>query len=207
MATAETTSRRVTGYDGLQGKLLNDPSADMGTEVEVELDGGARIVVPRSMLQPAEHGGWLLLLSMGDVQRSFGTSSGTTVIPIVHESLSVEKRVVDAARVRIRKIVTEHTEQVAVPLTREEVSVERVTINQWLDGPVTSRTEGDTLVIPLVEEVLFVQKRLVLREEIRITKTPVQLETVPTEVVLRREDVEIDRTPLDPADDAAPRRS
>ncbi len=56
------------------------------------------------------------------------------------------------------------------PLFSEEVSVERVPVNRIIDGPAQTRQEGDTTVIPVVEEVITIQKRLFLREEVRITR-------------------------------------
>ena len=56
------------------------------------------------------------------------------------------------------------------PLFAEEVVVERVPVNRIVDGPVQTRQEGDTTVIPVIEEVLTVHKRILLREEVRITR-------------------------------------
>ena len=41
---------------------------------------------------------------------------------------------------------------------------------QIVEGEVKTRTEGDTTIIPVVEERLIVTKELVLKEEIRITR-------------------------------------
>jgi hypothetical protein len=56
------------------------------------------------------------------------------------------------------------------PLFSEDVSVERVPINRIITGPAQTRQEGDTTIIPVVEEVITIQKRLLLREEVRITR-------------------------------------
>jgi hypothetical protein len=56
------------------------------------------------------------------------------------------------------------------PLFSEDVSVERVPVNRIISGPAQTRQEGDTTIIPVVEEVITVQKRLFLREEVRITR-------------------------------------
>jgi stress response protein YsnF len=79
-------------------------------------------------------------------------------------------------------------------LQSEEVDVERVTINRPIDEPPAVRHEGDILIIPLLEEVLFVEKRLVLREEIRIKKVQKEIRA-PQQVTLRQEQVEIERKP------------
>jgi stress response protein YsnF len=61
-----------------------------------------------------------------------------------------------------------------------------------LDGTVSVRQEGDTLIVPLVEDVLVLEKRLVLREEVRVTKKRRQVRS-PQQVILRREEVIVER--------------
>ena len=56
------------------------------------------------------------------------------------------------------------------PAWHEEVEVERVAVGQFVDVIPEPREEGDTLIIPILEEVLVVEKRLVVKEEIRITR-------------------------------------
>ena len=59
---------------------------------------------------------------------------------------------------------------VDVELAEEHIEIERVSINEFVPGPVSVRQEGDVTVVPVVEEVLVVEKRLMLREEIRLTR-------------------------------------
>ena len=86
-------------------------------------------------------------------------------------------------------------EQIDEPLTTEEVVVERVPVNRPVDEAPTIRHEGDTLVIPLLEEVLVVEKRLVLREEVHVRKVHKEVHS-PQEVSLRSEEIEITRQPV-----------
>lgn len=75
-------------------------------------------------------------------------------------------------------------------VVHEGYEVRRVPRNLALDSAPQPRREGDTLVLPVVEERLI--KQLVLVEEIRLTPRRRE-ETVETNVRLRREEVEIDR--------------
>ena len=113
-------------------------------------------------------------------------------LPVVEERLEVGKRTVVRSAVRVRKVVDEHDETVEVPLERRRVEVERVEVNRYVDEVPPDRTEGETLIVPVVEEVLVVEKRLVLREELRIT-TRVEQHVEKKEVTLRRERVEVER--------------
>ena len=75
----------------------------------------------------------------------------------------------ETGRVRIHKVVHEREELVDEPLLHEEVSIERVPIHRFVDEAMPIRYEGDTMIVSLLEEVPVVEKRLMLKEELRIT--------------------------------------
>jgi uncharacterized protein (TIGR02271 family) len=118
----------------------------------------------------------------------------TTAIPVVEEHLRVETRRVDTHAVRLRKHVEANEVELDVPLEREQVEIERVAIGRVVEATEPPRREGDLTVVPVYEEVLV--KRWLLREELRIrhVRTVEPGETIRT--VLRREDVEVVRTPI-----------
>jgi uncharacterized protein (TIGR02271 family) len=121
----------------------------------------------------------------------------TRVLPVLEERAVIRREVVEAGRVRITRRVHEHEEQVPVPLQHDEVQVERVPLNHTLPAgapaPVT-RYEGDTMIIPVLREVAVVETRLLLVEELRVTKR--QITTQHTEPVpLRREELIVERLP------------
>ena len=91
-------------------------------------------------------------------------------IPLVEESAAVSKRTVTSGRVRIRTVVDEHEELVHAPVTREEVTLERVPVGREVPEAPQLRHEGDVLIVPVVEEVLVIERRLVLKEELHIRK-------------------------------------
>lgn len=96
------------------------------------------------------------------------TRNETVTIPIAEETFSVSKREVETGRVSVRTVIDEHQEMVREALTRTQVEVERVPIDVEVSAIPLPRTEGDTLIIPVVEEVLYVRKALVVTEEIRL---------------------------------------
>ncbi|HEX9919607.1 MAG TPA: YsnF/AvaK domain-containing protein, partial [Pyrinomonadaceae bacterium] len=121
------------------------------------------------------------------------------VMPVVAETLDVQKRKVDTGGVRIRKVVHEREEVVDEPLMREEVQVKRVPINRVVEAPVPVRHVGNTMIISLLEEVLVVEKRLMLKEELHITKG--EIETYkPQRVTLRSEEAVVERVGEDDDD-------
>lgn len=116
-----------------------------------------------------------------------------TPLPVVEEQLRVDKKVVETGRVRVSKTVQEYTETLDLPLLHEEYEVQRIPVNQFVEVPPEAlRKEGDAFVIPVLKEVLVTETRLLLVEEIRLTRR--QVETRYTETVpLRREEVRIER--------------
>jgi uncharacterized protein (TIGR02271 family) len=88
--------------------------------------------------------------------------------------------------------VHEREEIIDEPLRQERVAIERVPINRAVDHAPTVRREGDTLVIPILEEVLVVEKRLMLKEELRVTLQQTDRRQ-PQSVTLRREEAVIER--------------
>ncbi len=92
------------------------------------------------------------------------------VIPIIEEKAVVGKEVVETGRVRLLKTVEEHEETISVPLTEEGISVERKAIGTYVNEVPTVRSEGDTTIYSVVKEVLVVEKKLMLVEEIHVTK-------------------------------------
>jgi uncharacterized protein (TIGR02271 family) len=115
-------------------------------------------------------------------------------IPLAAETARIGKRVVETGRTVIHKTVSERDEVVEALLERNDVSVERVTIGRVVAEPPASRQEGDTWVIPVLEERLVVEKQLVLKEELRI-RTAVSQEAFQQTVRLREEHVEVETQP------------
>ena len=117
-------------------------------------------------------------------------------IPLVEERVSVTKREVETGRYRIRVSVTERQETVPVDLSHDEVEIERVPVNRAVGQLPSVRLEGSTTIIPVVEEVAVVEKKLVLVEEIHVRrKSAVQTERIP--ITLRAEEAQIDRSGFD----------
>ncbi len=117
-------------------------------------------------------------------------------IPLVEEKVSVAKRAVPRARVRISTVVDERREWIREDLRREEATVERVPVGREVAEVPEVRQEGDVLIVPVVEEVLVVEKRLVLKEELHIRKTH-SVERLEEPVVLRATRAVVERDRLD----------
>ena len=125
-----------------------------------------------------------------------------TTIPVVEERLAIDKRSVETGRVRIRTVVTEKLARVNEELERDDVIIERVPVNEEVTEAPPIREENGVLIVPLLEEVVVVEKRLVLKEELRVTRTR-KRERVEQAVQLRTMDAEVRRVHGGPPSDSA----
>lgn len=127
-------------------------------------------------------------------------------IPLVEERVSVAKRQVESGRLRVRISVEEREELVPVELAHDEVEIQRIPKNVPLSELPGVRLEGNVTIIPVVEEVVVVEKRLMLVEEIHVRRTTGKdVQEIP--VSLRSESAAIERDGGDtvtPRHDATP---
>ena len=195
----------LTDRDGLRGFIDEQDAGwdDERGQVLVRLEDGRQALVPADELRHGGDGSLYLPFSLSELTRVSPRASdarkaagargdGAVVVPVVAEQLEVQKRKVEGGGVRIRKTVSEREEVVDEPLMREEVQVRRVPVNKVVDGPVPVRHVGDTMIVSLLEEVLVVEKRLMLKEELHITKEQVESYR-PQRVRLRTEEAVIER--------------
>lgn len=204
MATSDTFSR-----DYAQGTPVLTSEGRLGTIEEIIADRAAKtesiirvrraaddalIDVPAHFVDPARSSSDEVFLLTGYDQVGSATTAERPeelIIPVREEVLVPETHETDLGRVIVHKRVEEVPVTSSVELGRDQVAVERVEINERIDSMPGPRQEGDTLIIPVVEEVLYTEKRLMLREEIRITKQRLT-EAVGIEETLKREVVEFE---------------
>lgn len=124
------------------------------------------------------------------------SSSDHEVIALAAEELKVSKRQITRGRVVVRKQVLSHEAVVDDPLLLERLEVNRVPVNTLVDAAEAPRTEGDTTIIPFYEEVLVVEKRLMLSEELHVTRHRSEHRD-PQRVTLRREEAVVERLDTD----------
>lgn len=116
------------------------------------------------------------------------------VLPLLVEEIAVAKERVVTGRVRVSTMTREREELVDELLAREDVQIERRPVGKLVDRAPAVRQTGDTIIIPVVEEVLTVVRRLVVREEIRIRLIN-NKERRKERVTVRRQEAIIDRIP------------
>lgn len=126
-------------------------------------------------------------------------SSETEVVALAEEEVRLGKRMVTTGKVRVRTVVDIETELAKATLDGETVEVTRTPVDRIVDQAPGIRVEDDVTIIPVMEEVLIVEKRLVLKEEVRIRRVATT-EDVEIPVELRKQHAVIERLPANEDD-------
>lgn len=125
------------------------------------------------------------------VEEPLGTVSGDSrTLPLVGEEAIARVRETDRGKVVISKHVETFPHEAEVEIGTDRVEVERVPVNEEVDTAPEVRQEGDTLIVPVIEEVLVVTKRYRVVEEVRVRKIR-DAETRTLTEDLRREVVDV----------------
>ena len=181
-------SPQIRGTDGLCG-TVSFPTDANDPHVEITLESGERLVIDRSALIPQPDGSYAVTLS--SKMLSEGTRQ-VAVIPVAREELVIEKRQRETERIAVQIVPSTRRELVDLALTDETIEVERVKVNRIVGAPEPTRQEGDVTIIPVMEEVLVVEKRLRVKEEIRLVRRK-SVRHEPREVELRSEEARVVR--------------
>lgn len=173
---------------------------DLDDGVVVRLDDGRQVLLPGEALRAERDGSYTIGFDLDPndpappVPRERPAVRDAGVIPVLSEELVVERRTHVTGGVRLHKSVHERTALVDEPRVRERVTVERVVVNRPIDdGRIPTVRERDgVLIVPVIEEVLVVEKRLVLKEELHVRRIREESRER-QEVKLRREHVDVER--------------
>jgi uncharacterized protein (TIGR02271 family) len=188
---------RVTDPQGVRGTIDTTawPLDGRRAEVLVSCEGGQQVLVPLERLVRQADGRYRVTVDLAAWARPRGAGAEAPelplVLPVIKEILTADTRPVETGHIRIRKVVHEREALVAPPLLREEVSIERVPVNRLVEGPLPVRYEGDTMILSPLEGVPAVEKRLMLTEELRITRRHLEARR-PVRVTLRREEATVE---------------
>ena len=193
-------SSKVKDKDGVWGTVIPEsrPLPSNAAQVVVQTRSGQQVLVPTDILIQQPDGSYYLPLRLAELAHAGSEHGGPQdepmVVPVLVEELDVQKRLVETGKVRITKVIHEHEAVVDEPLFYDKVAITRVPMQRVVDGPVPVREENGTTIISVVEEVLVVEKRLMLREEIHIRKQRIETHQ-PQRITLRSEEVQVERVP------------
>lgn len=125
---------------------------------------------------------------------------GDRSIPVREEELRINKQIVETGEVIIRKEIITEEKTITVPVSREELVIERrprsgehaVTTENENETLAEVLKDGETLRIILREEQVHVEKYSVIKEEVFINKRQIQ-ETRQISETLKREEAHLER--------------
>ena len=125
--------------------------------------------------------------------------TGETVIPLLAEEVAIAKQVVETGRVQVSRVTHEQEQLIDELLAHETVEIDRTPIGRQIDAMPAVRDEGDTIVIPIVEEVLVIERRLLLKEEVQVRVWRVRsTERHQESVILRHHEAVVTHLPVEP---------
>ena len=124
-------------------------------------------------------------------------NTGETVIPLLAEEVAVAKQVIQTGRVQVARVTHEREQLIDELLTHETVEIDRTPIGRQVNAMPAIREEGDTVVIPIIEEVLVIERRLLLKEEVRVRRVR-STERHQESVTLRHHEAVVTRLPVEP---------
>lgn len=146
---AELQEFEVRTSSGLKGTVLRTSRfLDKREFNVVKLNNGEELKVPSAALEPQQDGSFLLR----DGESHFAGQQE------------------EAPKASGKDTGIENDSSMDASLFKEDIDMQRVPVNRVLDAPAEIRIEDGVTIIPVMEERLKIEKQLILREEIRISK-------------------------------------
>lgn len=124
------------------------------------------------------------------------SGSQSMIIPVVEEHMTVDKETIETAKIHVRTRVTEEEATINMPIKSEQYEVMRVPVDKVFSTIPPVRYEGDTLIVPVVEEVIVVEKRYRVIEEVHLVKQTTEMPFM-QQVTLHKENIQVERTSSD----------
>lgn len=125
-----------------------------------------------------------------------GAGATDRAIPFLQEYLTLGHREVEAGHVRVHLATTTEDRTLHAPVNHQRAEVQRIAIGRVVaEAPgIREEEDGAVLVVPVLEEILVTERRIVLKEEIRIRRVTTT-ENVETTVALHSQAATIERLP------------
>jgi uncharacterized protein (TIGR02271 family) len=184
MATVDEANSSIT-VSSEKETVKNGPSFDDDREITPDYENEVRSYYGLGAAQSQSTGSYG---TYEEEPRSEVTHDDELRVQRSEEELRAGTRERDAGSVKLRKRVRTDRERVEVPVKHEEVNVERVPVS----GEATEAQIGeDEVSVPVTEEEVVVDKRAVVKEEVRLRKDVVE-DTEVVEEDVRREEIDVE---------------
>jgi uncharacterized protein (TIGR02271 family) len=121
-------------------------------------------------------------------------SKKADVLQLFAEEAKVSRQTVETGRVRVARVTHTRDHLVDELLARTDVEIERVPIGRVVDAIPPIKEDADLTIVPVVEETVVVERRLVLKEELHIRRIHTT-ERYQETVKLRHQTAQVTRIP------------
>ena len=143
------------------GTLAEEPNQRVSPEPAPHLEGGIKSSDTADVVERAS----------GSMTDASGLKSAENQTLLLHaEELLVSKQRGETGRIRVDVRTTIKEQVVQETLASEVLEIEHVPVGRMVDVAPETRQEDDVTIIPVLEEVLVVERRLLLKEEVRIRR-------------------------------------
>lgn len=122
------------------------------------------------------------------------SSQKEVVVPVYTEEVEITRRKVATASVKVATVTHARQRVIEEELAQERLEIERVPVGRYVDTVPPVQQHGDLTILPVIEEVVVVERKLLLREEVHIRRVRTTEHHVET-VQLREQTVVITRVP------------
>lgn len=114
------------------------------------------------------------------------------IVPVIAEQLHVDAVPVLKGGVRVIKKTVGEEQLIEQELRRDHVEVKRVAVNRIVDGPQDVIRSGNTTIIPIVQEIVRVERQWVVTEEIHLVRTE-KVDLYQERIVINHEEATVER--------------
>lgn len=174
-------------FDSTQTQAHFNPENLNERVITLNLKDGREVYIPSELFQKQDDNTYRLPFAFANIDEQ-----GHIVIPVYEETVRLGKKLVETGQTEITKTVQHHEETLEDVLHHDDVTIERIEVDTFVEEAEGVHYDGDALIIPLYEEVFVVEKRLRLKEKVRI-KRITEYETVSETVTRREENITINR--------------
>lgn len=211
----------VEAQDGPVGSIASIPRVDLNdstSQADIivlanQANAGPGVEeflrVPRTMIDRVDHDTLFLNVQRRSVPRASAAVSAThrlgesgmhMTIPVSEEVIEVTPQVVELGYLRVQKKIDEYLDEQSVRLRQHDVHVERVPVDEIIPEAIEPYMDGDVYVVPVIEEEVVIQRRLRLKEELRVHRTVAERDEL-VQTPFRRERVVVNEYRYDTPED------
>jgi len=182
-AAAERTMHHDDDREGEEMGLDNDRDGNWAMEDRAK-EGDTMAGTGTDTTRP----GW----TGTDTTMHRATTGGERTVELHEEQVTPVKERVQTGEVEIRKEVITENKTMEVPVTREEVVIERHPVDRRPADRADFRAESETVRVPVTEERVSIEKTPVVTEEVTVG-TRARQETEHVAATVRREEAHVER--------------